>query len=253
MRLRFIVWTLLLPALLLALKLAPARAELVYDNTDTGGTNVYYSLLEYGDEIILTGTNRVISQFSFEYFGDFTPTGDETARLRLYKMDGPKTADGDPAPGTVLYDSGVFSISPGYQPPKFTGLSVTVPTDITWTVEFGGLTGITGDRAGLVFRDKPSVGSSFDDFWLKQQNNWKLFSWGGDPIANFAARISSGADPTSISIRRDVNKVIVEWAGASILQVADSANGPYKDLAQFRNRYEINPAAAAMKFWRLKD
>ena len=127
-------------------------------------------------------------------------------------MDGPKTADGDPTPGTVLFDSGVFSISPGYQPPRFSGLSLTVPTDITWSVEFGGLTGITGDRAGLVFRDKPSVGSSYDDFWLKQQNNWKLFSWGGDPIANFAARISSGADPTSISIRRDVNKVIVEWA-----------------------------------------
>jgi hypothetical protein len=73
------------------------------------------------------------------------------------------------------------------------------------------------------------------------------------PVANFAARIVSGVDPTRVSIRRDINKVVLEWTGLSILQVADSANGPFKDIANARNRYEINPSVAAMKFWRLRD
>jgi hypothetical protein len=253
MPMRFLVGCLLLSALVLNSGMATARAEFIYDNSDTGGTNVYYSAVEFGDEVLLAGTERVVSEFLFEYYGDFTAVGDETARLRLYKNDGPKTSDGAGTPATVLFDSGTFSISPDYQTKKFTGLSVTVPTDMTWTIEFGGLTGTAGDRAGLVFRHTPSVGTSFDDFWLRQNNNWQLFSWGGNPVANFAARIVGGAEPTSVSIRRDQNKVIVEWTGVSILQAADSVNGEYKDIPNARNRYEINPAAGAMKFWRLRD
>jgi hypothetical protein len=244
---------LLLSVLLLTLTAGTIRAELVYDNSDTGGTNVYYSVVEYGDEVLLAGAGRVVSEFLFEYFGDFTPSGDETARLRLYRNDGPKTASGDATPGTVLFDSGSFSLSPDYQTKTFTGLNVVVPTDLTWTLQFGGLNNTPGDRAGLVFRDTPSIGTSYDDFWLRQNNGWQLFSWGGSPVANFAARIVSGVDPTRVSIRRDINKVVLEWTGLSILQVADSANGPFKDIANARNRYEINPSVAAMKFWRLRD
>jgi hypothetical protein len=252
-RLRFCVCALSLAATLLALNSGPARAELVYDNSDTGGTNVHYALVEYGDEVILTGTSRVVSEFLFEYYGEFTVAGDETARLRIYRNDGPNTPEGDPTPGTVLFDSGAFNISPGYQTKKFSGLNVTVPTDLTWTIEFGGLTGTTGDRAGLVLRDPPSVGTSYDDFWQKSQGRWQLFSWDGKPLANFAARIFTGAEPTRVSIRREPNKVVVEWTGLSVLQTADSINGEFKDLPNARNRYEINPAAAQMKFWRLRD
>lgn len=245
---------LLLASLLLFFKPTALQAEFIYDNSDTGGTNVYYSVVEYGDEIILGGTSRVVSQFLFEYYGDFIPAGDETARIRLYKNDGPKTAAGDFTPGTVLFDSGDFSISPGYQTKTFSGLNVSVPSDMTWTVQFAGMSGASGDRAGLVFRDKPSVGSSYDDFWLRQNSSWQLFSWGGSPVANFAARIVSGSDPTTLSIRRDAsNQIVVEWTGISILQVADSATGTFKDIPNARNSYKISPTLAAMKFWRLRD
>lgn len=238
----------------LFLKSTVLHAEVIYDNSDTGGVDAYYSLAEYGDEIILaSGTSRVINEFAFEYFGDFTPKGDETARVRIYKNDGPLTADQAPMPGTVLFDSGDFSISPSYQTKTFGGLNITVPTDMTWTVQFSGLTGTAEDRAGLVLRSKPSVGSSYDDFWVKQNTNWQLFSWGGSPVANFAARITHAAG-TTLSIRRDTsNQIVVEWTGVSILQVADSAAGPYKDIPSARNSYKISPTAAAMKFWRLRD
>jgi hypothetical protein len=251
---RFPFAGLFLAGVLLLLRSTAAQAEFIYDNSDTGGTNVYYSVVEYGDEIILGGTSRVISQFLFEYYGDFAPAGDEIARVRLYKNDGPKTAVGDSTPGTVLYDSGDFSLSPGYQTKAFSGLNINVPTDMTWTIQFGGLSGDNGDRAGLVFRDTPSTGSSYDDFWLKQNTGWQLFSWNGSPVANFAARIVSGSDPTRLSIRRDASKqIVVEWTGISILQVADSAAGPYTDIANARNSYKISPSAAATKFWRLRD
>ena len=41
-----------------------------------------------------------------------------------------------------------------------------VPDTITWTIQFFGVGNSVGDRAGLVFHDPPSVGSSFDDFWV---------------------------------------------------------------------------------------
>jgi hypothetical protein len=231
---------------------AAARAEIIYDNSDTGGTNVYYTTFEYGDEILLGGTSRVMSQFLFEYYGDFTPVGDETARLRVYKADGPLTAEGDPTPGTILYDSGFFDIAPGWQTKRVSNLDVTVPTDLVWTIEFGGLAGITGDRAGLVFRPVPSVGRSFDDIWQRSGEEWQLWRFGGSPRANFASRIISG-EPTVVSIRRDTNKIIVEWTGLSVLQVSDDVAGPYIDIPSARNRFEMNPGAAEAKFWRLRD
>ena len=190
---------------------------------------------------------------SFEYYGDFTPAGDETAQLRVYKNDGPLTKDGDPTPGTLLYDSTPFAIEAGWQTKKFSGLNVTVPTDLIWTIEFGGLNGLTGDRAGLVFRPTPSVGTSYDDIWQNADDQWQLLRWNGNPVANFAARIVSGGEPTIVSIRRDTSNIVVEWTGLSILQVSDRVEGPYTDLANARNRYQMNLGAASMKFWRLRD
>jgi hypothetical protein len=236
--------------LLLLLGLRPVRGEIIFDNSTGGGTNVYYSTLEYGDEVQLGGTSRVVTEFQFEYYGDFVASGIESARIRIYKNDGPGV---DPTPGTLLYDSGTFAIAPGYQTRTFTGLNVTVPTDLTWTVQFSGLVGGTGDEAGLIIRNPPSVGSSYNDFWLKTGGTWQLFSWNGNPVANFAARILSGSDPTSVSIRRDTGKVVVEWTGASILQVAPAAAGPYTDLPDIRNKYVIDPSQSPLQFWRLRD
>jgi hypothetical protein len=243
---------LLLPAVLL-LSCLSLRAEIIYDNSSSGGSYAYYTLNEYGDEVVLGGTNRVVTQFLFEYYGDFTPTGNETGRLRLYLNDGPKTSTGDPTPGTVLFDSGSFGLSTNYSTKSFSGLKIPVPNDFTWTVQFSGLVNTSGDEAGLIFRDPPTVGSSPDDVWIKENGTWGLFDWQSHPIANFAARIIA-ADPTVVSIRTSAQKAIVEWTGLSILQAADKPDGPFTDLIPNpHNRYETAVGSSRMKFFRLRD
>lgn len=243
---------------LLAFAARPAHAQVIYDNSGGSGTNVYYSLLEYGDEIILGGTERTITQFQFEYFGDFVSSSVASARIRIYRMDGPLTTGKNPfpTPGTVLYDSGPFSVQPGYQTKVFSGLSVAVPDDLTWTIQFNGLVGGIGDEAGLIFRSPPSVGDYFDDMWLKTGGVWNTFTWGGKPVANFAARITAGGITTgpSVSIRRDSGNVILEWPGTSVLQVAANPKGPFTDVASAPNKYTFDThAGPAVQFWRLKN
>jgi hypothetical protein len=237
--------------LTLALRTSPVQGELIYDNSAGDPTGVWYSAVEHGDEILL-GTNitsHVLTQLQFEYFGDFTPSGDEMAEVRLYINDGPLTADGIPTPGTLLYDSGKFVIGNNYETWTSTFLNILLPDNVTWTVEFSGLTQTKGDRAGLLFRDPPTVGKSWDDAWRRTATGWETVVF--SKPANFAARFTS--DLPVLSIRPSGETVIVEWTGAAILQAADKVTGPYEDLPQYRNRYVCPIRNAPLKFWRLRD
>ena len=178
-----------------------ARAEIAYDNTHSYLTNFYASLREIGDEIKLSGLSSNITDFQFEYFGDFSPTGRETARLRFYVNDGPgipPKPDTIFTPQTVLYDSGPLPIAPGFNALEVRKISATVPSRFTWTVEFGGLAGTDGSKAGLVFFNPPTVGSSFDDFWQRSGTNWSLFRFDGRPIANFGSRAVAPDAPFTV-------------------------------------------------------
>ena len=66
----------------------------------------------------------------------------------------------------MLYESDPIAVAAGYNSVAVSGLLIEVPDTITWTVQFFGVDGTEGDRAGLVLHDPPSVGSSFDDFWV---------------------------------------------------------------------------------------
>lgn len=177
----------------LFLLIAVGRSEVVYDNSQAYLTNYYPSILEYGDEIRLAGTARIVTNFQFEYFGAFLRTGDEEARVRFYANDGPgRTA---PTPNTLLYDSGPFPLLSGLNTAPISGISVLVPDVFTWTVQFTGLTGLVGDQAGLIFYNPPSIGRSFDDYWRNDGTNWVLFRFGGEPKANFGARVLAFPDP----------------------------------------------------------
>src|SRR5262245_57087681 len=61
----------------------------VYETSTNYSGKFNQSLNEYGDEIILFGNKRVITQFQFEYFSAFVPSGDEIARVRFYANTGP--------------------------------------------------------------------------------------------------------------------------------------------------------------------
>src|SRR5438034_5593579 len=93
-------------------------AEIVYDNSAVGGTNYFpasSNYVEFGDEVNLAGINRIVTEFAFEYFGDFTAQGDEQGRLRFYKNTGPEVQPGAFAPSTLLFDSGFFPVFPDFQ------------------------------------------------------------------------------------------------------------------------------------------
>ena len=174
---------------------ANAAAEVVFDNSQTYLGKFSTNIVEYGDEIILAGSARTITTFQFEYYGDFLRTGDETARIRFYKNDGPGNDCANcPSPGTLLFDSGIFPVFSGLNTVPISGISVEVPTDFTWTVEFSGLSGEAGDQAGLLFYNPPSIGKSFADYWKKTADGWHLFSFTGFK-ANFGARVIAFPDP----------------------------------------------------------
>lgn len=185
----------LLACLSLGLGCAARADEIVYDNTASPIETYYPSMLEYGDEIQLGGTARTITEFQFEYLGDFLPEQDASVNVRLYKNDGVYTNAGDFfPPGTLLYESGPQRIFPGYNVLALKNLSVAASNSITWTVKFIGLGNTQSNRAGLTFYNPPTVGSSYDDFWVKTNNGWQLWVFGGNPPANFAARLIAAPD-----------------------------------------------------------
>jgi len=175
------------------------QAGIVYDNSTTPLGEYYQSVNEYGDQIALdsASTDRVITSFDFEYYLSHSASGNEKAELRIYSNATPNSANPS-AIGTLVYDSGAFSIASGYNQFDVTGLALPVTTDLTWTVQFTGVE--SGEQAGLLWYNPPTVGSSLDDFWEKQGGVWTLkrLSPNGGPIANFGAQISAIPEPTTV-------------------------------------------------------
>lgn len=198
------------------------NVEIIYDNT-TGGTDdapkILRSSNEKGNEIVLCEGSRNVFRFLLFYYGDFVAEGDETCTLRFYANDGEAFHSSAPQlrqPGTLLYESDPTPIGPGdFQAILFTDINVEVPDRLTWTVEFGGLSGLVGDRARLVYYDvgwedikgdspldnwkdvdtgmsmnleKVEVGGTLPFYWEKVDGRWKNQSISAGPV-NFVAGI----------------------------------------------------------------
>lgn len=198
------MWKMLFPFYLMNVNVLSQSffpTEIIYDNSTEGGEHRHSSIDEYGDEIIFAGDFRELIIFQFEYYGEFTPEGDETCIVRFYANDGEGEL-GFRKPNTMLYESEAFPIFPDFNTVSLTDLNLRVPNRMTWTVDFDGLSGLSEDRAGLLFRDPPSIGTSFDDIWKKRRSGlWVARGFGGDPIGNFAARFISKVD-LSVEITR---------------------------------------------------
>lgn len=194
-----------LVGLLILLGLQPLRSslvqaqnlfptEIIFDNSGSNSFERHSSVDEFGDEVIFGGTSREVVIFQFEYFGDFTPQGDETCVIRFYANDG-QLDQGFSEPGTLLFESDSFPIFSGFNTVSITDIDVTVPDRLTWTADFDGLSGLGGDRCGLVFRDPPEIGLSFDDIWKRRRSGiWVATRFNMDPVANFAARFIAKAE-----------------------------------------------------------
>ena len=248
-----------------------AFADLVvYDNIPYLLNLDFKSTDEFGDEVTLAGTNRTITSFAFEYYGDFVANGDETARIRFYKMDGDVIwvqANGVPVlgPGTQIYDSGFIPIASGYGTRTINALSTVVPDTFTYTVQFSGVTGATNDSAGLLVANPPILGSSFNDFWVKKPSGWGLQRLDGTQ-SNFAARLVA----FSVSVSSQINLFQLVDGNAEIQASAVSGGRyvlEYKDnlsagtwtrvgkekiaTANFINLEDASANSSAMRFYRV--
>src|SRR5687767_11220460 len=83
-------------------------AEIVYNNTTNNLRLTFTNNFEFGDQVILGGTARQLTSFALEYSGT-NFSGNETARVRFYKNDGPGSG-GQASPGTLMWDSELFQL-----------------------------------------------------------------------------------------------------------------------------------------------
>jgi hypothetical protein len=187
-----------------------ARADIVYDNSLTYQGAFHAATNEFGDEISLAGTARMVNMFLFEYNGDFTPQGDEQARVRFYVNDGPGIYA---KPRTLLFDSGTFPLFTNFNTKIVMVPNVVVPDSFTWSVQFYGMTQRPGDRAGVLWKDPPTVGAqldaqtvgSYDDFWQNFNGLWSLYQipdQAGVPhvVANLACRVYAVPEPSILAL-----------------------------------------------------
>lgn len=163
--------------------------------TDTGF--FYPSGEQYGDEVDITGvgTSRRLTGIHLGYYADLAVVqGDETATVRVYLNDG-TAVPGEP--GTLLFTSAPQPLRQGPGVINVEVPAVLVPDKFTVTVQFGGMTNIAGDQAGLAIYDPPTSGTSADGFWQFDSGpgTWGAYNFGGAPIANFSMSLSFGGCP----------------------------------------------------------
>lgn len=169
------------------LSLSASAATTIYDNSVNDlATRYDPGTLQVGNQIQLAGTDRLLTTFSFEFYGlasgpNFAGSP-VTAEVRFYENTGP-LFNGYPTPSsTPFYDSGLFLVGgpTARSTMVFTAGSdfpsggLFIPaSDITWTVQFSNMG--AGDQLGLDLYGPPVVGNSFNDIWSYNSfSGWQL-------------------------------------------------------------------------------
>jgi hypothetical protein len=163
------------------------RAAMIFGNsTHDLVTRFNPGLLEVGDEIILAGTERYLTSFSFEFWGanldhPTTFAGAVEARVRFYQNNGSEF-NGYATPGTTFFDSLWFPVSSPTDRSTFVftegadfdagGLYIPVDT-MTWSVQFRGMDGT--DSVGVDIFSPPDVGADYPDYW-QNDGGWSLLT-----------------------------------------------------------------------------
>ena len=203
--------------------LIPAPAATIYDNSVNDlVTRFSPGPLEIGDEVILAGTERFLTKFSFEYYGTNTASGGNPpfggtvmAQVRFYLNDG-TPYNTYPTPGTMFYNSGLFAVTSPTDRNIFVfdaGLDfpangLFIPADsFTWSVQFSGMG--PNDELGVDIYDPPAVGGNHTDYW-EYNGGWRLLT--NAVNMNFAAKME-GVVP-------EPSGIVVAVLGGAILLVA---------------------------------
>jgi hypothetical protein len=194
----------------------PETPVVVYE--DSTGYNGQFNLSadEYGDEVVLLGSSHYVTQFQFEYVGNFISTGDEKARIRFYENTGPPWNGASPdyaTPAATPIWETVVPLNSGFNTATVTVPYVYVPLRFTWTVKFFGLGMTATENAGLLYYGKPIIGTSFNDFWDLEPQGWTVVRVAGI-TNNFAAKImavSAVPPPPSINVALSGGNLVVSW------------------------------------------
>lgn len=234
------------PAYVLAAALAGTGAVLaadngvvVYDNTQNPDDSFFHrTTREHGDEIYLTSVERTVTQFTFEYFGDFNPATSPNAAavIRFYRNDGSDAFPGAITalrPLTQLWESSpvalIQSVGGERRSVTLSVPNVLVPDSFTWTVQFTGLAGTAGNSAGLTISYPVSVGAtlplsnggtivgSYADFWEEANplnaDSWALFNFEPNARANFYAKVVAIPEPSTLALATAGGVVLLLAAG----------------------------------------
>lgn len=189
----------------IAAALTPSlQADFVYQNS-TGNLDQRLSsgIIEVGDEIVLDGTARFLTDFDFEYYG-ISFSGNEQAVVRFYYNDGP-AFNGDVnalEPLTKFFDSGLFNVvaterntlnfstADGSLP-----ANIVLPDRFTFSVQFSGIEG--GESAGVSLYSPPTIGSSVSDYWYNDPSTGWETRTNVNFAINFGARIQAVPEPST--------------------------------------------------------
>ena len=194
---------------LCSVALPSAVAEVVYDGMSSvspdKGFNGYIQSkgpFEFGDDLTLAGTARLVNHFVFQYFGDIADNVVTMATLRFYANDVDIPGKLTKAPGSLLWQSDPFLIEKGDHIIDIGVPNIQVGETFTFSIEVPTLSGVGGNQFLLHTSTKPSdVGKSFNDFWVKADTVWSLQRLdGGAQLADFAVRVSAVPEPSSVAL-----------------------------------------------------
>jgi hypothetical protein len=190
----------------LTANMAVYGTTLLYDNstTDTGNSLNFVNGWTIGNQIIMGNPSplNTLTFFSFEiYSTEAAFIGSPQMEVFLYQNDGPLSS-GVPAPGTPLYDSGLFSFSTPLQVTAGNSLAstiqvdlsatpLTVPHEFTLAVFVSGLNAL--DSAGVELFDPATVGQNYGDYWLNSGSGWGLYT--NTASTDFGARFEGTSTP----------------------------------------------------------
>lgn len=201
--------------LLICVSVSAQTPTVVYETSANYSGKFVQTPFEYGDEIVLMGTNRVVTQIQIEYFSAFVPSGDELARLRFYENTGPawmRNKDYLMPASPPLWEA-TFPVGLGFNTATITVPYIQVPGRFTWTVQFFGIAMTPTDHAGLLIYGPPVIGSSFNDYWEHRNDGWIPLRVGG-VTNNFACKILAvDAAPAlpNLTTRIEGNTLRLSW------------------------------------------
>lgn len=177
--------------------------NIVFDNTVHSINNNMHMLpagetdsLEIGDDIWLAGGDRIGTSLTILMTHRGSLAGTFDARIRFRAVD-----EFSQAPGDIFYDSGIITnlaITGGINEYTFSIPNVTLPDHMVWTIQGFNRQGAEGEFGPSYF-NPATVGFSDDFFWMASSStSWVPYSWGGDPYANFAAKITAVPEPATM-------------------------------------------------------